>query len=109
MKPYADPISRTCKDSCLPLFQYNYRCVKYCPEGYYADNLGNCVIPTACDAGYYADNATTSCVSPCTIGFADDISRYCIAVCPNNYYGYNNICRQNCTGSTAASTISQLC
>ena len=81
--PYADPTDRTCKGSCLPLFQYNNRCVKYCPSGYYADALGDCVEPTDCDANTYADNRTTKCVGTCTGGsFADPNSRYCIAVCP---------------------------
>jgi len=49
----ADPTDRTCKQYCLPLFQYNKRCVKYCPYGYYADTNGDCVLAINCDASYY--------------------------------------------------------
>jgi hypothetical protein len=77
-----------CKDSCAPLFEYDYRCVKYCPNGYYANSTNNCVRPTECDDGLYADNATTKCISPCVAGaFADNFTKYCIAVCPEGWYG----------------------
>ena len=96
---------------CWQQYQYNFRCVKVCPEGYYADTNKNCVIPTSCDANTYGDNSTTKCVGTCPSGsFADPISRYCIAVCPDTYFGDNRVCVQNCTtASTTASNITQLC
>ena len=108
---YADPTDRMCKTSCTPLFQYNFRCVKVCPVGYFADALNDCVVPTSCDANTYGDNSTTTCVGTCPAGsFADPISRYCIAVCPNTYFGDNKVCVQTCqTASTTASNITQLC
>ena len=40
------------------------RCVKYCPNGTYADNMTRkCV--TTCPAGSYAENSTWRCVSYC--------------------------------------------
>jgi hypothetical protein len=97
MSEYADPTDRLCKGSCLPLFQYNRRCVKYCPYGYYANDLGNCVVSTSCDTGKYGDNSTTKCVTPCPAGsYADPTSRFCIAVCPDNSYGDNLKCVTAC-------------
>lgn len=55
----ADPSDRLCKGNCNPLFQYDNRCVKYCPEGYYADANYDCVVPASCDNNTYADNSTT--------------------------------------------------
>jgi hypothetical protein len=90
---YADPTDRMCKGSCSPLFQYNFRCVSLCPQGYYANAANNCVLPTSCDANTYGDNSTTQCVSPCPAGsFADPTSRYCIAVCPDGTFGDNRKC-----------------
>jgi len=45
---FADDLTMT-----LPLFQYNFRCVYLCPIGYYANALGNCVIPASCDSNTY--------------------------------------------------------
>ena len=88
--------------------------MKVCPEGYYANPAGNCVIPTACDLlpqKTYGDNSTTKCVDTCPAGsFADDVSRYCIAVCPDPTFGENLKCVSSCqTTSTIASNITQLC
>lgn len=61
------------------MFQYNKRCVKYCPVGYYANSNGDCVTPKNCDNNTYGDNATTTCIGNCPGGsFADPNSRYCI-------------------------------
>lgn len=107
---FADPTDRLCKGSCLPLYQYNFRCVKVCPNGTFAKLDGNCVIPTLCDTSRYGDNSTTSCVGTCPAwSYADSNSRYCIAICPDGWYGQNNICVQNCSSSKSASNITQLC
>ena len=101
-----------CKANCLPKFQYNYRCVALCPDGYYANSTGDCVLPALCDSTVpYAENRTTKCVATCTGGsFADTISKYCIAICPDGWWGDINICRQTCqTPSTSASNITQTC
>lgn len=47
---FADPTDRMCKNGCLPLFQYNFRCVAKCPDGFYANSTGDCVVASACDA-----------------------------------------------------------
>lgn len=109
--PFADPTDRMCKSSCLPLFQYNGRCMKLCPLGYFANLEGNCVIPVQCNTTLYADNATTKCISPCVGGaFADPNSRYCIAICPDGWYGDGTDCVQNClTPGTSSSNITQTC
>ena len=109
--PFADPNDRTCKSSCLPLLQYNNRCIKYCPRGYYANALGNCVLPTACDADTYGDNRTTACTGTCVgRSFADPNSRYCIAVWPDRWYGDGKVFLETCqTPSTTASNITQTC
>ncbi len=112
LSKYADPDDRLCKANCLPKFQYNFRCVALCPDGFYANTTGDCVIASACDsAAPYAENRTTKCVSTCTGGsFADPNSKYCIAVCPDGWYGDINICRQTCqTVGTSASNITQTC
>jgi hypothetical protein len=108
---FADPTDRLCKSSCSPLFQYGFRCVRYCPEGYFANADLNCVVPAACNGSTYGDNSTTECVGTCPSGsFADPVSKYCIAVCPDHYYGDDKVCVQNCTTpGTVASNISQLC
>lgn len=97
MYPYADPTDRTCKSSCSPLFQYNYRCVKLCPSGYYANSTNNCVVASACDGTTYADNRTTKCINPCVGGsYADTNTKVCVVVCPDTWYGDVNICVQTC-------------
>jgi hypothetical protein len=108
---FADPIDRTCKTSCLPLFQYNYRCVKLCPKGYFANSLGDCVLPLSCDGLTYGDNSTTKCVSPCPAwSYADPASGYCIAICPSGTYGEDFKCVSDCTAtSTSYSNITQRC
>ena len=112
--PFADPLTRTCVDDCGDLFEYENRCVKLCPQGYYADSNNICVLPTDCDGGTYGDNLTTKCISPCVNGaFADPDSRYCIAVCPDGSYGYNSECVPDCVvaggASFSSSDITQLC
>ncbi len=112
LSKYADPTDRACKAGCLPLFQYNFRCVALCPSGYYANSNGNCVLPSLCGSGVpYAENKTTKCVATCIGGsFADPNSHYCIAVCPDGWYGDVATCRQTClTSSTSASNITQTC
>ena len=108
---YADPTDRLCKTNCTPLFQYNFRCVRRCPEGYFANSDFDCVVPSACDNGTYGDNSTTKCVSTCPAwSYADPDSRYCIAVCPEGSWGDNFVCVNACTTTGAiASNISQLC
>lgn len=44
-KRFADPIDRVCTDDCSPRFEYNFRCVEYCPIGFYANSTNNCVRP----------------------------------------------------------------
>ena len=56
---FADPFTRQCTTSCLPRFMYNYRCVEFCPQNYYAKLSGECVTAKFCDSGYYGDNSTT--------------------------------------------------
>lgn len=112
MDKFADPTDRKCKSECLPLFQYNFRCVSLCPTGYYANSTGDCVVPTLCDSSVpYGENGTTKCVATCTAGsFADPNSHYCIAVCPDGWFGDVDTCRQTCqTPGTSASTITQTC
>ena len=47
----------------------------------------------------------------CTGGsFADPNSHYCIAVCPDGWYGENGVCVQNCQVlGNSISNISQMC
>ena len=90
---YADPTDRMCKASCTPLFQYNFRCVHFCPNNTFADDLNNCVAPTSCQSNHYGDNSTTTCVNPCpSWSYSDPISRYCIAICPDGSWGDNLKC-----------------
>lgn len=91
------------------LFQYGGRCTQYCPTGFYADDNGNCVTKDNCQSGTFAENSTTKCVNPCTNGFADSNSRYCIAVCPATWYADGAVCTQSCTGGKVPSDISNLC
>lgn len=79
--PYADPITRTCVSLCSDV-EYQRRCIRICPIGFYANSTGNCVIVSDCDGSTYGNNETRKCVSSCPVGFADDISKYCIAICP---------------------------
>jgi hypothetical protein len=90
---------------------YNFRCVQSCPQGYYANSTGECVVPASCNPSTFADNSTTKCVGTCPAGsFADNSSHYCIAVCPDGTYGDNLKCVSTCvTTNTIASNITQLC
>lgn len=111
---FANSLTRLCVASCLTasgLFQYNGRCTKFCPVGFYADGNGDCVTKDNCQASTFAQNSTTSCVGTCVNGFADPNSRYCIAVCPTDWYGDTNgmVCTQSCSNSQTASNISNMC
>lgn len=74
---YADNSSRLCRQYCqhtLPTQTYidyaTFACVQICPLGYYAAN-------------YTAPNNTINqCMQNCPSGFADNFTRWCVAVCP---------------------------
>ena len=40
-------VTRMCVSSCATysLFEYNDECVKFCPDGYYANSTNNCITP----------------------------------------------------------------
>jgi hypothetical protein len=96
--------------SCSPMFEYNGRCVQYCPDGFYANSTNNCVTPANCGASKFAQNSTTTCESTCQQGFADPASHYCIAVCPTGWYGDVNVCTETCNSpSTSISNVNNLC
>jgi hypothetical protein len=46
----------------------------------------------------FNDNSTQRCKTSCTTGFADRLSKFCVAICPNYYYGetYTHTCVATC-------------
>jgi hypothetical protein len=68
---YADNSTNLCQSTCPSL-----------PE-YFSDPLsGNCVL--FCPDGYFAENATRTCSPSCVLGYADNLTRKCVAVCPTS-------------------------
>lgn len=58
-------------------------CVLPCPasQSYFSDPVtGNCVL--WCPDGYFAENDTRTCTPTCSYGYADNLTRKCVAVCP---------------------------
>lgn len=85
-----------CVSSCLTynLFSFDMTCITYCPQGYYANDLGVCVVPSSCPSSTYGENSTTTCLGTCLTGFAH--INLCIAICPNGYFGENFKCVTSC-------------
>lgn len=72
-----------------------------CPDGQYADNDTHmCVYSTGCSlvglVQYVADNITQECLPECPnnnasyLNYADMVKKLCVAVCPHDYFGYND-------------------
>lgn len=95
---YASKDSQKCVSSCA-LFPIDNladnstnQCVNICPStpDYYAQN-NMCVLQCTV-ANTYADptSGVRTCTTLCTSGlFSDTISRRCLSVCPNGYWGQN--------------------
>ncbi|KAL4508008.1 hypothetical protein ABPG72_021381 [Tetrahymena utriculariae] len=112
-----DPNCLTCEPqgpstSCLscqsPLFLKNQSCIPDCnPIGEYGDQITRKC--TLCDNTCYTCNQqyNINCLS-CT-GSLQLYQNQCLNVCPQFYYGLNNVCQKKCPNSMYPDDTSNLC
>lgn len=117
---YADNSTNLCVGTC-PDSEESFsdpttgNCVLWCPEGYFAENVTR-TCTTHCDVGY-ADNLTRKCLAVCPTEleetFGDVDAHACVRVCPGNTYAENNsqecVAYNNCTLGTWSDPISKYC
>lgn len=82
---YADYASRTCVYDCPSDANNTFADTqtRLCVTSNYTVYLGCPDLPILT----FNDNSTQRCQTSCTTGFADRLSKFCVALCPNYYYG----------------------
>jgi proprotein convertase subtilisin/kexin type 5 len=110
---YASDDLLQCVSTC-PSNTYIYltKCVTYCPNGYYKDNINRkCVVPNNCPSGLYADDLSISCVSKCPGNFADTTAKKCVNICSGSTYGdfLTGLCQNNCSTGYVINSNTHTC
>ncbi|KAL4464822.1 hypothetical protein ABPG74_011383 [Tetrahymena malaccensis] len=99
--------STSCLSCSSPLFLKNYACITTCnPIGEYGDQITRKC--TLCDISCNTcDLQSSNCLS-CT-GSLQFYQNTCLSVCPQHYYGFNNVCQKQCPNSMYPDDNTNLC
>ena len=91
--------NRTCLQAC-PAPDYfrdptTMRCVKVCPDHYFAESVGQLCVTNCSGTSKYGLNNV--CWPGCTAEYSADPTTFlCVKKCPFTYFSELNVCTQNC-------------